>query len=55
MIAAQLARGIEPLYAAAAGAYLCGMSAEMSDMNEYSYLPSETIRGLVKAIDELIK
>ena len=55
VIAAQLARGIEPLYAAAAGAYLCGMSAEMSDMNEYSYLPSETIRGLVKAIDELIK
>lgn len=55
VIAAQLARGIEPLYAAAAGAYLCGMSAEISDMNEYSYLPSETIRGLVKAIDELTK
>ena len=55
VIAAQLARGMEPLYAAAAGAYLCGRSANMSDMNEYSYLPSETIRGLVKAIDELIK
>ena len=55
VIAAQLARGMEPLYAAAAGAYLCGRSANMSDMNEYSYLPSETIRGLIKAIDELIK
>ena len=53
VIGSLLARGIAPFTAAAAGAYICGKAACISDVNEYSFLPTDTIDCIVKVIDEL--
>lgn len=49
-----LARGVSPLSAACAGSYILGRCAEISPINEYSHLASDTIAMLPKVLDEII-
>lgn len=55
IICGLLTFGINALDAACAGTYLLGRCAELSDVNEYSNMPTDTLRFLPAAIDELIK
>ncbi len=55
IICGLLAFGINPLDAACAGTYLLGRCAELSNVNEYSNMPTDTLRVLPAAIDEVIK
>jgi hydroxyethylthiazole kinase-like uncharacterized protein yjeF len=52
---ALLGRGISPYDAACLGAWLCGRAAELAlrDESEESMLPSDTLRHLGKAFDEI--
>ena len=52
---ALLGRGILPYDAGCLGAWLCGRAAELSlsDESEESMLPSDTLRYLGKAFEEL--
>lgn len=55
VIGALLARGVLPFDAACAGAFICGKAAENSSINEYSFLPTDTINEIVKVVDFLTK
>lgn len=55
VVGALLARGVSPFCAASSGAYICGKAACISDVNEYSFLPTDTIDNLIKVIDKLTK
>lgn len=54
VIAGLLAWGNSPVDAAAVGAYLCGRCAELSPVNDYSHLPSDTISQLPLLLSSLI-
>lgn len=47
-----LAQGFSPLNAARAGSFLLGKSAELSLVNEYSHLPTDTVLGISTALSE---
>lgn len=55
IIGALLARGIRPLIAAATGAWVAGRAAELSGVNEYSHMPTDTIKNIPAAIDEILR
>ncbi|MDD4839967.1 MAG: NAD(P)H-hydrate dehydratase [Clostridia bacterium] len=53
IIGGLLARGISPLESAKAGCYILGRCAEISDVNEYSHLASDTVAMIPIVLDEL--
>ncbi|NLZ25314.1 MAG: NAD(P)H-hydrate dehydratase [Clostridiales bacterium] len=55
VIGALLARGFDPFISAAAGAYICGLAADLSTVNEFSHLPTDTVDFIPKAIDFILK
>ncbi len=53
IIGGLLARGVSPLNSAKAGCWILGRCAEISEINEYSHLASDTANLIPKVLDEL--
>ncbi len=55
IIAGLLAFGNSTFDSAIAGAYILGRCAELSQINEFSHLASDTISNIAKVIDEIVE
>lgn len=54
VIGALAAAGTPPLESALLASWLCGKAAELSAVNPFSYLPTDTVDGLPEAFDLLL-